>query len=434
MSNVWDVVKRRLPQGRFAREVAKLSGGAVVAQGIGIAAMPVITRLYTPDQFGILGVFISIITILFAVSALGYEIAIPLPESLVTSANLLLLSLLITIVFSSLVGVVLTLFRGSLSDTVGSQMSNTFIWLVPIGVLGGGLYNVLSYWAILRKDFGRIVRTKIAKVVGMVFGQITLGLVGIGAKGLIFGDIIGRMSGNGTLGFLAFHRDRQIIRQTSWKGILDAAKYYKRFPQFTSGAILLDRIGKETPALLLAAIYGPQIAGWFVLGQKVIAIPMRFVGQSVAQVYLGEFSEKIRNRVDGISSLYIRTAGHLFKFIVIPILALMLSSSWLFEIVFGEKWRESGVYVQILGITFIAQFVISPLSQTLNLVGRQEWQLLWSGVRSIIVLGGLGIAWGMGLSPRSAIGIYAVTTMAAYLFHFYLSRTAIRLHEEGVRS
>ena len=238
------------------------------------------------------------------------------------------------------------------------------------------------------------------------------------------------MSGNGTLGFLAFNRDRQIIRKASWQGILDAARLYKRFPQFTSGAILLDRIGKEAPALLLAAFYGPQIAGWFVLGQKVIAIPMRFVGQAVAQVYLGEFSEKIRNKFKGVSGLYIRTAGHLLKFIIVPMIVLMVSSSWLFEFVFGEKWRESGVYVQILGVAFVAQFVVSPLSQTLNLVGRQEWQLLWSGLRSVIVLGGIGIAWRMGLSPRSAISIYAITTLIAYLFHFYLSRMAIKLYEE----
>ena len=53
---------------------------------------------------------------------------------------------------------------------------------------------------------------------------------------------------------------------------------------------VLNVAGLYLPILLLAWLYGPVVAGYVGFTQRVLGLPMTLIGQSVAQVYLGELS------------------------------------------------------------------------------------------------------------------------------------------------
>lgn len=419
-------LSKTLRNSAFARSVAVLAGGTVLGQGLMLLASPLLTRLYTPSGFGSLAAYTSIFSILVVLASLRYELAIPLPEDDETASNLLALSLIIVSSTSFLVGLAVWLLRDHIARWTNAPALESYLWLLPLSFLGIGVYQALGYWAVRKRAFSRIAQTRLSQSIGMVLTQVGLGLLGLDPMGLLLGDVAGRLGGSGTLATLTWRRDRELLKRVSMPGLRRAASRYRRFPLLSSGSGLLNSAGLQLPVLLFAAFYSPQVAGWFALGQRAIGTPMAMVGQAVAQVYLGEASRLAQENPQALHGLFLRTARKLLLVGGIPIAIFALSGPWLFTFVFGESWYEAGTYVQLLTVMFVMQFVIVPLSPTLNVLERQDLQLVWDAGRLVLVVGGLVLAHALGWSVSRAVLVYGVAMLVAYGGLFILCVTTIR--------
>jgi O-antigen/teichoic acid export membrane protein len=215
------------------------------------------------------------------------------------------------------------------------------------------------------------------------------------------------------------------MRQVSLQGVWQAAARYRRFPLITGISALLKGVGGQFPPLLIGAFYGPHVLGWFALCQRLLAAPIALVGQAVSQVYLGEAPQLARSQADGLRQLYIGTAKRLLFLGVGPTVVLIGGGPWLFSVVFGSVWRESGVYVQILSAAFLAQFIVSPLVQTLNILERQDLQLIADIGYPVVTVGSLLVAGVFQLPPVAAIAIYSLATFVIHVGLFALALWAI---------
>jgi O-antigen/teichoic acid export membrane protein len=424
-ARVW--LGRVFPKGGFARNVAVLAGGTALGQAVVVLASPILTRLYTPEDFGALAVYASILLVLVVVASFRYELAIPLPGDDNTAGHLLLLALAIVVGLSLLSGLGIWLLGARIVSWVNTPNLERYLWLLPMSLLGAGIYQALSYWAIRMRAFRQIALTKLNQGLGMVLTQIGVGLLQGGPMGLVLGDVVGRVCGSGTLAALALRSERRLPNRIEWRNLSKAAFRYRRFPLISSGGSLLNTMGLNLPPLLLAVLYGPQVAGWFALGQRVLGVPMALVGQAVAKVYLGEISRLKREDPTALRPLFRQTALRLFLLGAPLIVILVLGGPWIFAWVFGEGWRQSGVYLQILGAMFLAQFVVVPLSQTLNVLERQDLQLAWDAGRLVLTVGVLVAASFLQFSDVQAVGLYGVAMLLAYVALFALSdRTLVR--------
>lgn len=409
----------------FSRGVILLTSGAAASQGITILAQPILTRLYAPTDFGVLQVYMSIVSLLAVTLTLRYEYAICLPEDDDSAANVLALSLLVMTGMAGLYGAGIWLLASYITQWTNTPELRSYLWLVPVGLLGAGAYNVISYWTVRQKAFHHLVRTKFSQAFWQAAIQIGLGIFRTGPLGLLLGDVAGRTAGSSFLARLTWRQNQAAMRQVSLKGIWQAAVRYRRFPLITGISALLKGVGGQSPPLLIGAFYGPQVLGWFALGQRLLAAPIALVGQAVSQVYLGEAPQLARSHADGLRQLYIGTAKRLFLLGVGPTVVLILGGPWLFGVVFGSVWRESGVYVQILSAALLAQFVVSPLVQTLNILERQDLQLVADIGHPVVTVGSLSIAGTFQLSPVAAIGLYSMATFATHVGLFMLALWAI---------
>ncbi len=414
-------LKALLPKSSFARNVAILAGGTAAGQSIVVLASPVITRLYSPEEFGVLAVYTSLLGILSVVASLRYELAIPLPEEDTDAASLLVLSLGIVVFMSLFIGVGIWILGDYIIRWFNTPALHAYLWLLPLGVLMTGVYQVFNYWAIRKKAFSHIAKTKLNQGIGLILTQIALGLYKLGPLGLILGQIAGQAAGSSTLAAIFRRENSQAAEEKSFASIRKVAGRYKRFPLLSSGSALINSAGLQLPALLLAAFYGPQVAGWFALAQRVIGIPMSLVGQAVAQVYMGEASWFIREKPAALSFLFSNAARKLFFLGLLPIIILMISGPRLFAIVFGPNWWMAGLYMRILGLMYLVQFVVVPLSQTLNLLERQDIQLGWDIGRLLLVPGIIVIAHLKGWLAEYAVGVYGIAMLVFYAVLYWLS-------------
>ena len=385
-----------IPGGAFARHVATLASGTAIGQVLVVLALPVLTRLYTPADYGALAVYSAIVTVLLVLASFRFEMAIPLPENDRTAGSLLALSLMV------LAGVVIAVAAvvAVAGDVVVSRTNvptlRPYLWLLPVGVAGGGAFQALSYWAIRRRAFGRIARARVSQGIGQVAAQVGFGLFGFGAPGLLVGDVIGRMAGGGGVTFQAM-RDRAFGEVTR-ASLGEAAARYRRFPLLMMPSGLLNVGSLQLPSILFAAGFGASAAGLYALSYKILVLPTMLVAQAVGQVFLSR-AAALAPEPARLRALAERTALALFAGGLPAFCALAIAGPGLFSAVMGPQWERAGSYAQILAPWFALWLVSNPLS---GLLSVREWQgsaLAFTALEFALRLGSLLI----GIHQRSPL-------------------------------
>ncbi len=411
----------QLRSGSFLGNVLVLAGGTGLAQLIVVLLTPVLTRIYTPSEFGVLTVFISVMGLLFVISALRYEIAIPLPSSSAMAINLTVLGVLIVMALSLITGLIVFLFGADIVQRFSSPELAPYLWFFPVALLTGGWFQVLSYWFIRKSQFKRLTQAKVSQSASMVGGQLLLGWLHLGAVGLVAGYVLGRITAGAVLLKTLLREDRFLLVDVSLQNIKEAAVRYRRFPLISSWSALLNQGGLQAAPLLFAALFGAQVAGWFGLAQRVAGIPLSLIGRSVSQVYLGEASRLRNEDPSAMLQLFLRTASKLFLYVGVPLLLGGLTSPWVFGFIFGEQWITSGWYIVALLPMFLGQMVVTPLSQTLNILERQDLQLLWDISRLVMVVGVIFLANNiLHLTSLYVLALYGAGMFVMYIALFLM--------------
>lgn len=426
-SSSLQALRRFIPRGRFGRSVAVLAGGTALGQIIVVLASPILTRLYGPDDFGVMAVYVSLLGIFSVVASLRYQLAIPLPREDGEAANVLTLSLAIVLLVSLSTGFVVWLFGGRIAEWVNAPALRPHLWLLPLGVGMVGTYQIFSYWAMRKRAFNQIARTKIFQGLGSVLTQLGLGFLGLGPIGLLLGQVVGQTAGTTALATLAWKRDGEDLRRVHASELRRMAIRYKRFPLFSSWSAVLNALSVQVPTLMLSLFFGSAITGLYALSYRVMSLPMQFVGHSVAQVFLPTAVEAQR------SGSIATTTEAIFKSLVqiaAPTLLLFaLAAPELFAIVFGQKWLEAGIYTQWLAPWMFLLFVSAPLSMLPSVMEKQVQEASFHGVLLLSRVGALSIG-GLLNSERVAVGAFAgVSTLCWFIYVLW----AVRLSGNKIR-
>jgi len=408
-------VRSMLPPGKFARAVTVIAGGAALGQAVTVLISPLLTRLYSPADFGVFGVYASILGILTVVASLRYEFAILLPKDEESAACILALCFLVLFGTTALSCFIITAIGGQIVVWANVPELEGYLWLIPLGMLGAGTYQILNYWGVRRRDFYRIGRTRLTRGIARAALQVGLGYAVSGPLGLLIGQFAGESAGSASLAEAAWKKDRGPLKAINLNGIRQAAARYRRFPVFTGTSALIDSLGLNAPQILFAAFYGAQVAGWFALGQRVIAAPLNIVVDSVAQVFFGEAARLSGDDPQSMRRLFWKLSTKLALAGAVPVAVICALAPWFFAIVFGSGWETAGRYVQVLGVMFAVRFAVIPLQHTLNILERQDINLIWDVARLILVVGSLLAGKALGFSDFAAVAAYSLSMSAAYL-------------------
>ncbi len=420
------VFRRVLGREWLGREVRILAAGTLVAQGIVAVTSVLIARLYDPDDFGVLLVFCSLMDFFVVFSAFRYELAIPLASDTEDAIVLLLLSFALVFASSVVVAVALVAFGDHLVHWLGNPALSSYLLFLPLGLFMAGANQALTYWALREKHFASLSSTRVLQSGGRVAVQMLGGYFKGGPLGLIVGYIVGfgiafvRLLGTG------------LARRALWipshlpTRAIALAKRYHRFPAMSAFSGVINSAGMTIPLLMFASFYGPTVAGWLALGQRTVTIPMLLVGQAVAQVFFSKGALIARTDPTRFNDLFRATSQNLLLLGIVPTVVLVAAGPWLFEVIFGAQWRETGRYVQVLCVGYLGQLVVGPISQTLNLLERQDAQLLWDIGRFGLNVGVLSLSCYLAWSPFRAVCIYSGAMLFGYVILFFMCRSGIR--------
>lgn len=411
----------------LVRNVALLASGTIVGQAIMVLILPLLTRIYEPSAFGLLGVYMALVMVLSVGACFRFDLAIPLPDDDADGVALLVLGTLAATGISA----VLALFVWLAPDLVVSWLEQPeflpFLWMVPLGVWLAAVYSAVQLWSIRMKRFGPVAQTQLVRAIGGGGSQLGMGLAGFGASGLLLGHMI--YTGLGTAGLLRLfaRNDVSFVKMINLPRLRRVFYENRRFPMFSVPESLLNSAAINLPIILIASIAGAKEAGFMLLALRVTSIPVGLLGASLSRVFLSEAAQRRR---DGDLGAFTRLImRRLLQLGIVPFLILAFASPMLFSWVFGTEWARAGVMVSWMAPFMMMQFIVSPVSTSLHASGNQFTAFILQLFGFILLMGTLFIA--SVLSPANVFEWFSIASFVYYsVYVAVVLRVSFKLPEE----
>jgi len=388
--------------------------GTALGQAASIVLSPVLTRLYTPEQFGYLSVYTAALTILGVVASLGFELAIPIAATELEMANLLALSL--GTVASLTIGVALAaeLLPQQAFDVLWLGALASHRYLLPVGFLCLGGYYVAVAAATRLGAFRDIAATRVSQGVTGPVSQILLALLGAGTPGLAIGYVLGQSSGTLLLISRVKRLAPAVTTAVSWHGVCAAARRFARFPLFASWSRLFEMAGGGTILfVLISSCYSSEIAGYMFLIERVIARPLLIISTSLLQVITGEAGLDVKNDPARLRRRFWQVIPKQFVLAAGWIGLANLVAGWAFPLVFGEQWDPAIPCLHALSIGYLALMVLHPASTLLQIMERQVLAAAWQATRLALIVASVIVPWRLGLPAIATLWLASAAQLVA---------------------
>ncbi len=412
------MITKLKPKSEFSRNVLTLVTGTTIAQAIPIAISPILTRIYTPEDFGVFALFIAITAIFGTIANARYELAIMLPKKDEDAINIFALGFIITCFISLILLILVLVFNDYFTKLLGNEEISFWLYFVPITVFFSGLFNILNYFNNRKKNYKDLRNATILKSIILAIIQLSVGFVKAGAIGLISGSIISNMFANMKLARNIL-KNKILISKISKVKIIALAKRYKDFPEHGMISSLFDNLSLQLPSLIIPKIFTYSISGYFFFANRIVNLPASLISASIAQVYLQKISE---NKNKGIEtfSIFINTIKKLFS-IALPITVIgCIISPYIFTLLFGEEWRISGEIAQYLFLIFLIRFCVSPMSSSFILAMELKKAAFWQYLYFISSILLFIISFYLELELKVFLLFYVVHEYVLYGIYMYL--------------
>lgn len=357
------------------KQVRSLTLGTFVAQLLVLVSSPFISRLYTPEEFAIYGLFASVVLVGSILITGGYDAAIPLPKKDDVAVSLLRSVLIMALGWAVLGTIIIA--------SVGNELNQVWLWL-PLAL---GLHAAMqgwTQWTLRTEQIHRQAWSKVAMSGTLVGTQLLAGRGGFGAFGLIGGYILGRvMSISIQKTSLLDHesgntfslQSMNLSIQAQWS----ALKEYVQQPLFVMPSSLLSMGAKEIPIFLIAAWFSQELLGQYSFAYRILAAPATLLAMSLGAIFTQRAAKRVQQQLSlgpWIRRLWLGLAASA----LIPFTIIGLFGQPLFVWAFGEPWAMAGELSQWLALMLFLQFVTLPTSRILMVIGAAKWQPLASGL------------------------------------------------------
>ncbi len=393
------------PKSEFSRNVLTLMTGTTIAQAIPIAISPILTRLYTPEDFGVFALFLAIVGFFSVFISLRYEQVIVLVDNDEDAINIFALGFIIILLITTILTFSIFIFHDYIIELLKNDEISFWLYFAPITVLLIGVFNLLTHFNNRKKYYKDISNATIIKSIVLAVVQLSVGFVKQGVTGLITGQIVAQFFANIKLA-KNITKDKILLKKIDKSKIIQLAIKYKDFPKFQAPHAMLNSLSSNMPVLLFSSFFSATIVGFFALSTRIVLSPMMIIASSTAKVYNQKVSVEY-NKVDGDPyGFTIRVLKSLLKKITMPFLLIVFFAPDIFAFAFGENWKDAGIYTQLLSPWLLMVFLVSNIIYIPSLLSIQEKALSLEIIYTILRFGSLIIGIALG-DIYIAIGLFS---------------------------
>ena len=393
-------LREKLVRSPAAANVLRMLAGNASAQLLTLAAYPLLTRLYTPAEIGVLSVLSAAITILAPAASLRLEMALPLSRTDREAGSMLvacgLALLLTTLAAFGVMALLPPAWPGDMSAAA------PYRWFLPLALFAFGGYVILVNEATRRNRFSDIARTRVLQAFNGPAIQIGAGWWGLGSLGLLVGLVVGQCSGSIGLALKLLRGPASPLRRWSFASVRAAVMRHHQFALFSSWTGVVSAASTYLMTLAFAFIYGPAVSGFMFLGERVLMRPLFLITSAILPVYTREVARIWSDEPARLPTLFQSVVKKQLLVSLAWLVPIVLVAPYIVPRLFGPTWAEAALYVQVLAIGYLPTSVLHPVLHTLQLLKRQKLAALLDVLRSLAVFGAIGAVAAVGVPPLTA--------------------------------
>lgn len=423
-----------LQRSSFIRNVAIVASGSAGAQALTMLATPVITRLYSPAEFGILGIFTATLAFLAPIATLTYTTAIVLPRSDNEARQLGVISISLACVTSLVTLLVLLSLRHFDIANARDLLTLAFCLLLPAGMLLITAQQIFEQWMIRKKQFSSIAKatsghsllTNAAKITAGFYHPVSLALLLAHVLGLFFHAL-----------FLAIPRNGRALLEKADDSVKTSLRAccvkYADFPKFRAPQVAINAASQSLPVIILGIFYGPAVAGLYTLSKSIIGVPSALVGKAVGDVFYPRIAESAHNG-ESISALNRKATLGLLLIGALPFGLVIAFGPTLFAIIFGSEWETSGEYARYLAFWFYTIFATTPSAKVLPVIFEQKFDLYFSIYKLIVRTAAIIIPTVFFQNAMLTVVLLSFLSMAMNLQFYFMVQNRAKRYEQSRHS
>jgi O-antigen/teichoic acid export membrane protein len=358
----------------LAANVMKLAGGTAIGQLMVVAATPILTRIYSPEDMGLYGLFMSFIGFASVCVCLKYELAIVLAKDQAESDSLLFLVFLLVVPVSLFFTGVMAYLIASNTLSYGLlpfwSIAVAFIMLVATGV-----FISLRFWFVNRAEFSEISMALIGQGVCRALVPIGYGLLWGGWIGMLAGEVAGRLFGMRAMMQRGWPAIRKSAPTFSRDRCISLMRKYKKYPLIILPSTLVDAWAMALPLPMIASAFGVSAAGNYLLINRIAGLPAGFISASLADVFHNHAATVALTAPKSLVATLRATLLKLLWLGLAVYVPVALFAPFMFEPIFGSQWKNAGLMMAIYVPVPLIGLLVSPLSRILTITNRFELKL-----------------------------------------------------------
>lgn len=382
--------------------------GTVIAQLLAFLLMPVLTRLYTQEAFGLLTSFSAMVSLISSYATLKYDTALVLPKKERNAYALLKLSNYIAVILICLSCAFLFLPIPYFKEYAGLQL------FIAVGAAFSVNYNISALWNIRKKEFKITTTAKIMQSAGVFLFQLGFYFF-FELKGLIIGNVFGVLFSGLYLFFIRKKLvDKTVINSITKDDYKKVAKRYIDFPKYFVWSNIILNLSSNLPVLLFVKFIPLTLLGLYGVALRLIHQPVALVSSNVKSIVLSYMAER-KNKLQPILKWYLKIIGLLFILSLIGSLILIWKGETLVTLFLGKDWTRSGTIIKCMIPMFIGSMITTPATAAVRVFEMQKYTLGYSIVSLGLKVATLSILFMLKLEFELLILFYSMVTLLIIL-------------------
>lgn len=412
----------------FTQNIGRLAGFTVAGQLLTLASAPVLSRLYSPEDFGLYGVFMAFALFASVLTTLFYDGAIPAAHDEEEATSLVVVALGVALLVATLLtAIYLGMIAGELFGFgVLPLWSAALMW--PL-LISQGLSSTLQFWFVRQQRFGPVGQGIVALNAARAGVQVLLGVLRFSWAGLAVGETAGRLLNSAWLWRPVAERIHK------WRGgiaaIRSAMRRHRSFPLVLLPAMTIDTLINTFLIAAINMMYGTAAAGIFFLMRRVLDLPIGFVAKTFADVFHGRAADCAREHPDRLPRFVLMVFGVVFIAASIGLIPLIFIGPPLFEWVFGEEWRGAGLLAAIMAPAGIMTLAVLPISRVFAVTNLPALRYVFTVTYALAMILALTLGWYLQRSLEWTVTAISAGTVLSYALYFlsaYAAALSVRRH------
>jgi O-antigen/teichoic acid export membrane protein len=367
------------------KDMLTLASGAAFAMTIGLVSTPVLTRIYSPEDFGVLALFNTFLLMLSPFLMLRYSSAIPLPRSDRLALNLVVLCAILAIFFAMILSLIFMLLPIKFFNAFGITKILPYLPFLLIGALLISFYELATSWMIRKRQFKVLSFTTGTQSLYGSSVKILLGIISTKPDGLIIGQIVQNAWGGVSLGRIVYIEFKKNINHIRLSLISKLFLYYLNYFYLKLPAHFLYLFASQLPVIYANYVFGIEITGQLALVFAVVGLPITAISQAISKSYYGEITNIGKYEFDKLMNLTLEVLKKMSILGILVGIVIFVLSEKIFILIFGSRWELAGVLAKVLALSFSFQLVSAPLIVALNVMNKNLISFFLHLSRAIVI-------------------------------------------------